>query len=372
MERETARDVSSGERKKLAKKGKAMGGGSFPIANVGDLRNAIQAYGRASNKAAAKRHIIKRARALGRTDLLPAGWLGKEKSMEPYFDTRDRLRSWLGRDDDFGRQRSLMEREMPEAEPQPVTYVEVPRARAFMYETDHSTILTAPAGLIREASARQEPYIYLQGRFVGAERANRNGALWALEDLEFGEPSVKHGPVNWLHDERKVVGAITDSELVMPESEREAAAYGAPYADPFISANSVLWRFLYPQEAAVVEMASERKSLWYSMECVSESVVCSGDNGCGAEMSYADALLKTAQACEHVRERASERRFKNPIFLGGAIVVPPVRPGWADANASLMRTSAALAEKAYEQAGRPEMDDQDWHTLCAQVLDFAG
>lgn len=73
-ERRLWRDVSTDEREKLADAGKALPDGSFPIANVSDLHNAIQAYGRAKDKAAAKRHIIKRARALGATDALPEGW----------------------------------------------------------------------------------------------------------------------------------------------------------------------------------------------------------------------------------------------------------------------------------------------------------
>lgn len=68
------RTFSEEERKRLADSGKAMDDGSFPIVSVGDLRNAISAFGRAKNKGAAKRHIIKRARALGRTDLLPEEW----------------------------------------------------------------------------------------------------------------------------------------------------------------------------------------------------------------------------------------------------------------------------------------------------------
>lgn len=68
------RNVSSSERDRLSSEGKALPDGSFPIANESDLRNAIQAYGRASDKEKAKRHIIKRARALGRTDLLPEDW----------------------------------------------------------------------------------------------------------------------------------------------------------------------------------------------------------------------------------------------------------------------------------------------------------
>lgn len=51
-----------------------MPDGSYPIVTVIDLRNAIKSYGRAKNKMAVKAHIKKRARALGRPDLVPYGW----------------------------------------------------------------------------------------------------------------------------------------------------------------------------------------------------------------------------------------------------------------------------------------------------------
>jgi hypothetical protein len=62
------------KREALAKEGKAMKDGSFPISNVEDLKNAIQAHGRAKDIAAAKKHIVKRARALGKYDLVPDEW----------------------------------------------------------------------------------------------------------------------------------------------------------------------------------------------------------------------------------------------------------------------------------------------------------
>lgn len=68
------RSFSAEQRDAMARKGHALPDGSFPIANASDLRNAIQALGRAKNSAAAKRHIIKRAKALGATNLLPDGW----------------------------------------------------------------------------------------------------------------------------------------------------------------------------------------------------------------------------------------------------------------------------------------------------------
>ena len=68
------REFSSDERKSAAKQGQALPDGSFPIKTVSDLHNAVQAYGRAKNKAAAKAHIIKRAKALGAMDAIPDSW----------------------------------------------------------------------------------------------------------------------------------------------------------------------------------------------------------------------------------------------------------------------------------------------------------
>lgn len=59
------------QRKEMASKGLALPDGSFPIKNLEDLKNAIQAYGRAKDQAAAAKFIAKRAKALGADDLIP-------------------------------------------------------------------------------------------------------------------------------------------------------------------------------------------------------------------------------------------------------------------------------------------------------------
>ncbi len=67
-------------RAQYAKRGWALPDGSYPIRDVGDLRNAIQAYGLGKDREAAKRHIMKRAKQLKRTDLIPETWKkGKDK-----------------------------------------------------------------------------------------------------------------------------------------------------------------------------------------------------------------------------------------------------------------------------------------------------
>jgi len=68
------RDFSSAQREKLASNKKALPDGSFPIASVQDLKNAIQAIGRAKNPDRAKRWIKRRARALNAENLIPEGW----------------------------------------------------------------------------------------------------------------------------------------------------------------------------------------------------------------------------------------------------------------------------------------------------------
>lgn len=68
-------DFTEAERRSLAKRGMALPDGSFPVRNAADLHNAIQAIGRAKDPAAAKRHIIKRARALMLKSEIPLSWL---------------------------------------------------------------------------------------------------------------------------------------------------------------------------------------------------------------------------------------------------------------------------------------------------------
>lgn len=82
--RATEADLSTEKRTEYAKKGIAMSDGSYPIPDVNYLRKAIKAFGRSPDNAT-KNHIIKRARALGRTDLLPQDWKGStaKENMDP-------------------------------------------------------------------------------------------------------------------------------------------------------------------------------------------------------------------------------------------------------------------------------------------------
>ena len=68
------RKYSNATRMRMAENGQAMKDGSFPIKDQEDLENAIQSVGRASDYDRARRHIMRRAKAMGLNELLPDEW----------------------------------------------------------------------------------------------------------------------------------------------------------------------------------------------------------------------------------------------------------------------------------------------------------
>lgn len=103
------RAYSEDERNAMVKKGQALPDGSYPIKDEEDLRNAIQAYGRAKDKNAAKAHIMKRALDLNLEDLIPMNWVPKKIQEEVAGGKKDASDEFLA---------TLMEFEILAAEEQ--------------------------------------------------------------------------------------------------------------------------------------------------------------------------------------------------------------------------------------------------------------
>lgn len=250
---------------------------------------------------------------------------------------------------------------------------DVPRARAFVTQAHGRTVVTGPAAAFtggwQKALSANEHMLWIQGRLVGGETPNRNGALWTAGDLEMGQPTVAHGPLNWLHEARHVIGSIADSRFMPATASSNQLA--AETVDPHIIAAAGIWNWLYPDEAMVVQQASDLGQLWYSMECISKDVECPVDRGgCGHTIDYFTFARDEPGTCEHMQQRSNALRFAEPTFLGAAVIVPPTRPGWADADASVMAEAASLSEKAYEQTGKPDMSASVFEQMVAQVVKY--
>lgn len=79
------------DRDRMAKSGEAMDDGSYPIADEEDLHSAVRAVGRGDgDHDAIRRHVIKRAKALGKPDAIPDNWNAdgslKQSSAEDQID----------------------------------------------------------------------------------------------------------------------------------------------------------------------------------------------------------------------------------------------------------------------------------------------
>lgn len=234
--------------------------------------------------------------------------------------------------------------------------------RAFVIQAESGrTVITAP---LREVASKNDGFLYLHGRFVEADTPNRNGAMWTTEDLQMAEGTVAGGPLNWLHQETKIVGTLLDGHLV---AGRENAADGI---GNHIQSTAAVWRFLFPSEADTIERAAADNGAYYSMECISKQVACvdsPGRPGCGEVFSYGDFDAK--RACAHLNERSSVRRFIDPLFLGGAIIVPPVQPGWAKAEVDVLRQAAALSER--EGLANDGLSRSQAESLATAILTWA-
>lgn len=227
----------------------------------------------------------------------------------------------------------------------------------FEHPETHRLMVASP---VREAAAQDHPgLLRVSGRLVRAEEANANGAMWKQSDLEFGLPTVAHGPLNYQHGDT-VLGALLSPRMVQAEAASDLGSY--------IHTEGILWRWLNQRVIQEVAGYLEAGQAWLSMECVAERVQCTGPNGCDAIMPYREAALKTDKACQHVRERSAHRRMVNPMFQGAAVIVPPKRPAWANADLVLRQADAAIEAASVDIPG---LSDEEVAGMVATMISWA-
>lgn len=282
-------------------------------------------------------------------------------------------------------------------------------------EGNRSFFLGAQASLITEdreiASSWASKHVvhnpahaWVLGRFVEADRANNNRQLFSLKGLQMARPSIQHAPMNMNHEYRHVVGAYVAAELIYPTTESAAVVGGEPcprcgeptdpgmgitvcascersleearvsdaYLNPFIEALGVVWKHYFRKEHEAIEAAHAEGRLFYSMECIPREIQCTGVGGCGETFTYAGR--QAASYCVHLNESASDKLLIQPHFTAGAILIPPVRPGWSNADVhSLVAAHASFAEQVYEgvKEEMPHLSPADWEALMNELLTLA-
>lgn len=223
---------------------------------------------------------------------------------------------------------------------------------------------------------RNNPAIkWVLGRYAEADNPNRNKQYWSLDQLRMAAPTIANGPMNMLHRPRNVVGTLVAAEMIYPAYGENEEVEAASVQNPYIEALGAFWKYYFPQEYAVVEMAFNEGSLYYSMECVGDAITCAGEDGCGEKFPFMGAKSETY--CEHLNHNISIKEIDKPHFLGGALIVPPERPGWAKADvrelSSLIKAHQDEAEKVYNSV-RDEFQDLDeaqWEATMLSIMKLA-
>lgn len=213
---------------------------------------------------------------------------------------------------------------------------------------------------------RHDPDLkWILGNYVEADNANSNGHIFPLEDLKEAQATIANKPLNMLHQARRIVGNYVAVEMLYPV---EGASAGA---NPHIEALSCFYRYYFPEEFKAVEAAQAEGAIFYSMEAVPASLTCAVDD-CGQEFAYRGRAHDSY--CAHLKEPVAARRLNRPHFKGGALIIPPVLPGWKGADikeiTALIERDAEDAETLYEafkQQG-PHLESSQWEAAMVAVL----
>lgn len=254
----------------------------------------------------------------------------------------------------------------------------------------HSTFLVGAAHLVRgqeeiqdyssdfsdEAKAsftieKSSPFVtWIAGDYAESGKPNQNKQYWSTADLAMAEYTILHAPLNMVHKFRTPVGFFAATNAVKLKNTNDEAAEGRIK----IQALAGLWSHLFPLEEAQARAADSAKALFFSMECRAEKIKCAGAEGCQNEFAYGDPVVNNH--CEHLMERSSVRQLVKPTFRGGALIIPPVKPGWKNATAHVLDSAvreeaqvyAEQYEKQYRSLASSGVTASQWESLMGMVM----
>jgi hypothetical protein len=218
-----------------------------------------------------------------------------------------------------------------------------------------------------ERSVKANPaFKWILGKYVQADSANSNGHYWAFDDLKAAQSTINHAPLNILHRPNYIVGHFVDNEMMYQTD------LSATNDTPYIEALSVFYKYYFPEEFMAVQNAYDQGMLFYSMECVAETITCWGDGACGLEFAYKGP--KSDTYCAHLQQPRSVKKLNNPHFLAGALVLPPAKPGWSGAEvkeiSELVATEVEMADQIYSALTMESenVDPSKWELAMALIL----
>jgi hypothetical protein len=208
---------------------------------------------------------------------------------------------------------------------------------------------------------------WILGKFVEAEKANKNQQYFPLESL-VGNPTVINSPMNVNHNPNRIIGSFVANEVIYPTGEE---ADDQP-TNPFMETLAVFWKYYFPGVYADTQKAANEGGIFYSMECIPRAVATVGGADDSVEYPYQGRQHPTYPT--ELNERSVPMKLIDPHFVGGALVLPPENPAWSGADAKqvakFMNDSWDQAEIAYEgiRAEAPHLEPKRWDSLMLELI----
>lgn len=204
------------------------------------------------------------------------------------------------------------------------------------------------------AELARPDHAVLVGRYVQADLPNRNGHAFSVADLRAKHTTIHYTPYNMLHNRQHTIGTYVATALRDPDPS-------IPGMDaPWVDAVTAMWRFVYPDDYRRLVKAHDDGALYHSMEAVGRTMTCGDPTGCCGETfpfrgAYHDTYCDTVNSGVH-------GIIGDPLFVGGAAILPPTRPGWGGAD---VRIAAALID-------RHETVAADLHAMLESATNLDG
>lgn len=250
------------------------------------------------------------------------------------------------------------------------------KTKDFFHVGGRLTLLDDGAGDLKAWAERHvtvDPNIrWLLGNFVEADRANQNGHIFPLEDLRPAVASIEHKALNVLHREQQVIGTFAGGQLVMPDGTELTAEDTVAEGDPFpiMQSLAAMWVRRFPEDFLAIRGAHAEGALYYSHETVPAEVSCPE---CDLRVPFAGMMDESY--CDHMNaSMIAPMRLHDPVFSGGAVIIPPARPGWNRAEMSkisaFLQEEPELAEQIHDAIASdlPDIDPRLWERLMGEVI----
>lgn len=251
----------------------------------------------------------------------------------------------------------------------------------MIIQRDESFLVCSSAALLEpsdqlEAWAqrhiRVDPDIrWILGNYVEADNANSNGHIFPLDELIQAQATLPGKPLNMMHREHYIVGAFAGAQLLttegVPITAAEVDVTKHSEVGAHVEALAGMWHNRFTEEFFNVRRAHAEGSLYFSMEAIPDQVSCPT---CDLRTAFAGITSDTY--CDHMQGATGPKRLHTPTFSGGAIILPPVKPGWsrADITAIARYLDDPAAEEVYDAVATesPELSPQEWERLMVEIM----